>query len=222
MKKCPYCKIEVGGDLKKCPFCQSKLNGVDEEAYFPPRLALRIQSFFYKLQLFLVWTVIITSLGLDFLFHIDMPYFQGLHWSLLVFMWLAVFEFWIMRLFKKGLSSSRIMTIIVFVVLIMLLITTYYVGYFREMISWVVPIALMATMIANFVLAMIDKNGNSMVYLLSNLLVGVTPYAVFYGLKKDCPEAWIVCLMVSVIVFVGAVIFKGREVVSEIHRRLNF
>lgn len=222
MKNCPYCKIEVGGDLQKCPFCQSRLSGTDEAPYFPNQNALRIRSFFYKIQLFMVWAIIILCLGIDFLFHVTIPHYPSLHWSLLVFMWLAVFEFWIMRLFRKGLSSSRIMTIIVFVVLIMLLITTYYVGYFGLMISWVVPIVLMGTMIANFVLAMIDKNGNSMVYLLSNLLVGVTPYIVLYVLQRDCPEAWIVCLLVSVIVFVGAIIFKGREVVSEIQRRLSF
>ena len=31
MKNCPYCKIEVGGNLKKCPLCQSKLNCYEEE-----------------------------------------------------------------------------------------------------------------------------------------------------------------------------------------------
>jgi hypothetical protein len=76
-------------------------------------------------------------------------------------------------------------------------------------------------MIANFVLAMIDKSGNAMIYLLSNVLIGVLPYLTLSIMKKDCPFFWIVALLLSVIVFVGAIIFKGREVVSEIHRRLN-
>ena len=221
MKNCPYCKIEVGGNLKKCPLCQSKLNGEDDRPYFPRQTTLKIQSFFYKLQLFIVWAVIILSLGIDFLFDIKFLPICNFHWSLLLAMWLIVFEFGIMRLFKKGISSSRIMTLFVLIVLVMLMITAYYIGYLPLITDWVAPVVVMGTLIANFVLAMIDKNGNSMVYLLTNLVVGILPYIVFYLAKRDCPFAWIVCLLVSVILFVGAIIFKGREVVSEIQRRLN-
>ena len=126
-----------------------------------------------------------------------------------------------MILFKKGISSSRIMTLFVFIVLVMLGITAYYVGFFPLVTEWVAPIVVMGTLIANFVLAMLDKNGNAMVYLLTNLVVGILPYIVFYFLERDCPIAWIVCLLISVILFVGAIIFKGREVVGEIQRRLN-
>lgn len=221
MKKCPYCKIEVGGNLKKCPLCQSKLSGSEEAAVFPRQTILQIQSFFYKLQSFIVWTLMIVALGLDFLF--DLKPFPGFtfHWSLILLMWMMAFEFGIMRLFKKGFSSSRILTIFVMIVLIMICITAYYFRILPYVLDWVAPIVLIGTMTANFVLAMIDKSGNSMVYLLSNVLVGVLPYISLYLLGRDCPMAWVVALMVSVIFFVGAIIFKGREVVSEIQRRLN-
>ena len=66
MRTCPYCKIEVGGDLKKCPVCQSKLSGEAEATYFPVQTTLKITSFFYKIQLFIVWAVVIAGLGADF------------------------------------------------------------------------------------------------------------------------------------------------------------
>ena len=221
MKNCPYCKIEVGGNLKKCPLCQSRLNGEAERPYFPQQTTLKIQSFFYKLQLFIVWSMVILSLGLDFLFNLKVWPTLDIHWSLIVAMWLIVFEFGIMRLFKKGISSSRIMTLFVFIVMVMLGITAYYVGFFPLVTDWVAPIVVMGTLIANFVLAMLDKNGNAMVYLLTNLVVGILPYIVFYFMERDCPIAWIVCLLISVILFVGAIIFKGREVAGEIQRRLS-
>ena len=222
MKNCPYCKIEVGGNLKKCPLCQSKLNGEAEAPYFPKQTTLQLQSFFYKVQLFIIWTIVIASLGVDFLFGVKLwPALAHIHWSLIVAMWLIVFEFGIMRLFKKGISSSRIMTLFVFIVLGMLGITSYYIGQLWVIAEWVAPIVIMGTLIANFVLAMLDKNGNSMVYLLTNLVVGILPYIVFYFSERDCPMVWIICLLVSVILFVGAIIFKGREVVGEIQRRLN-
>ena len=221
MKNCPYCKIEVGGNLKKCPLCQSKLTGKDEKPIFPTQTILKIQSFFYKLQSFIVWTLIIVALGLDFLFNIKpFPGFT-FHWSLILLMWMLAFEFGIMRLFKKGFSSSRILTSFVLIVMAMLGVTAYYFRVLPYFLEWLVPVVLIGTMTANFVLAMIDKSGNSMVYLLSNLLVGVLPYISLYFMGKDCPVAWVVALLVSVIFFVGAIIFKGREVVSEIQRRLN-
>ena len=221
MKSCPYCRIEVGGDLVKCPLCQSKIKGREEAPSFPTRNILIIQSFVYKLQSFIVWSLMIIALGLDFMFHLrPFPGFT-FHWSLILLMWMLAFEFGIMRLFKKGFSSSRILTIFVLIVLTMLSVTAYYFGMLSYVLDWVAPVTLIGTMIANFVLAMIDKSGNSMVYLLSNLIVGILPYVSLYLLGRDCPMAWVVALMVSVIFFVGAIIFKGREVVSEIQRRLN-
>jgi hypothetical protein len=221
MKNCPYCKIEVGGNLKKCPLCQSKLNGEAERQYFPRQTTLKIQSFFYKIQLFIVWAVIIASLGVDFLFNVKVWPIKDVHWSLIVAMWLIVFEFGIIRLFKKGMSSSRIITLFVFIILAMLSITAYYVGHLWFVAAWIAPCVVMGTLIANFVLAMIDKSGNAMVYLLTNLVVGIFPFIVFNLTERDCPITWIICLLVSLILFVGAIIFKGREVAGEIQRRLS-
>lgn len=219
MKNCPYCKIEVGGDLKKCPICQSTLQGEGERSYFPKQTTLQVQSFFYKLQLFLVFTVVILSLGLDFLYHVTFG--ASFHWSLLVAMWLIAFEFGIMRLFKKGAGSSRILTLFVIIVLVMLMMTAYYMGFLNFTVNWIVPIAIMATLVANFILTMVDKNGNAMVYFLSNVLFGAVPYVVIYFRQRECPITWIASLLVSIILFVGAIIFKGRSVLSEIEKRYN-
>ena len=201
MKNCPYCKIDVGGNLKKCPFCQSKLVGEDEEKYFPTQMKLKLQSFLYKLQLFIVWIIIISALGLDYLFEVPFGRFGGFHWSLLVLMWLLAFEYSIIRLFKKGMDASRILSIVVVVVLLMMCVTAYYFDKLIFVLSWVVPIVFMGTMIANFVLSMVDKSGNAMVYLLTNVLIGILPYIVCYILKKNCPVEWIICLMFSFILF---------------------
>ena len=221
MKKCSYCKIEVGGNLKKCPFCQSKLVGEDDPKYFPTQLRLKFESFFYKLQLFIVWIIIISALGLDYLFKVPLWSFDSFHWSLLVLMWLLAFEFSIIHIFKKGMDAARVLSIVVVIVMIMLCITAYYFGQLRFVLYWVLPLVVMGTMIANFVFSMLDKSGNAMAYLLTNVLIGIVPYVVFYLLKKNCPVEWIICLMVSFILFVGAIIFRGREGVNEIQRRLS-
>ena len=222
MKTCLYCLIEVGGDLDKCPLCQSKLTGESDGPYFPKQKAFQIRSFLYRLQLFIVWSIVIAGLGVDFLFHVQIPHFESLHWSLLLTMWLIAFEFLIMRQFKKGTGSARKVTMMVFIILVLLSITAYYFDFFRLTTDWIVPVVISGTMIANFVLAMIDRKGNAMVYLLTNLLVGVLMYIIFLFRNGSAPATWIICMLLSVILFVGAVIFKGRSVADEIRRRLNF
>ena len=221
MRKCPYCKIDVGGDLLKCPVCQSKLMGEGERSYFPKLQNQQIRSFFYKLQLFIVWAILIIGIGLDFLVPLRLSGFPDLHWSLILAMWLVVFEFGIMRQFRPGTGSARKVTMMVVIMLALLAVTAYFFGFLEIVLNLVVPIVLTGTIIANFVLAMVDKNGNTMAYLLSGLLFGVIPSIILYFTKDEMPVAWIICMIVSVILFVGSVIFKGRAVTAEIQRRFN-
>lgn len=221
MRRCPYCKVGIEGDLVKCPLCQSKLSGESEAPIYPKFEAQKKRSLFYKIQLLIVWGLLIAGIGLDFMVGIRIPGFPGLHWSLLLAMWLMGFEFGIMRQFKPGTGSAGKVTMLVLITIAMWCVTAYYFGFMKITIDLVVPSALAATIIANFVLAMIDKNGNTMSYLLSGLLLGVVPSVILYFVRAKIPIAWTVCLMVSVILFAGAVIFKGRAVAAELQRRFH-
>ena len=221
MKTCPYCRIKVGGNLEKCPLCQSKMLGEGEEDHFPSLRILKLKSVFYRVQLFVVWVVIIAAFGLDFLFNLRIPSFENVHYSLIIAMWLMVMEYIMMKQFERGTGSARNLTVMAFLILTMLLVTSYFFGFWILTADWIVPIAIMAVMTANFVLAMIDKQGNAMAYLLTNILVGAVPYAVMHFSHRETPATWIICLMVSVVLFAGAVVFKGRAVAAEFRRRLN-
>ena len=221
MKKCPYCKVEVGGNPEKCPLCQSKLMGEGDRAYFPVQDTMKFRSFLYQLQLFIVWVVIIACLGLDFLVHLRLPGLPELHWSLLVAMWLVAFEFLIMRQFKPGMGSARKVTMMVLIILAMLSVTAYFLGFLQITLDLIVPVVITGAVIANFVLAMVDKNGNAMAYLLSGLLCGVIPSIVLFIVKDRMPVAWMVCMIVSLVLFAGVIIFKGRLVAGELQRRFN-
>ncbi len=47
------------------------------------------------------------------------------------------------------------------------------------------------------------------------------PSIVYYFASAKMPIAWVICLMVSVIFFAGAVILKGRAVAAELQRRFH-
>lgn len=219
MKECQHCGIQVGGQTKKCPFCQNSLVGDATENMWPSPVGLKSKSIIYKIQLFVVFTVIVLALAADFLFHVE---FLNIHWSLLITMWLVVFEYGLMRLFRKEYSPARILSLFGATVLIMLMITSYFTYFFEEVASIVVPSVVMGTMIANFVLAMINSQiSNSLVYLLSNIVIGILPYIVLFGMGRSIPMFWIFTLVLSVILFIGACIFRGREVIGELQKRFN-
>ena len=221
MRRCPYCKVGIEGDLAKCPLCQSKLTGSAEEPCYPKFEKKKKQSLYYKLQLAIVWGLLIVGIGLDFLVGLRLPGFPNLHWSLISAMWLIGFEFGIMRQFKPGTGSAGKVTMMVLITIVMWCVTAYFFGLMKITLEMVVPIVLAATVTANFVLALLDKNGNTMSYLLSAMLMGIVPGVISFFASEKMPIAWAVCLMVSIILFVGAVIFRGRAVAAELQRRFH-
>jgi len=221
MRQCPYCNVGIAGDLAKCPLCQSKLTGTGEEPCYPKFETQKKRSLFYKIQLSCVWGLLIVGIGLDFMVGLRLPGYPDLRWSLLLAMWLIVFEFGIMRQFKPGTGSAGKVTMLVLITIAMLCVTAYFFGFMKITIDLVVPCALAATIIANFVLAMIDKNGNTMSYLLSGVFLGVVPSVICYFVRNQMPLAWVICLLVCVVLFAGAVIFRGRAVAAEFQRRFH-
>ena len=126
-----------------------------------------------------------------------------------------------MRQFKPGTGSARKVTMMVLIILALLSVTAYFFGFLELTLDLIVPIVLTGTIIANFVLAMVDKQGNTMAYLLSGFLFGVIPSIILYFVRQNMPIAWIICMLVSLILLVGAIIFKGKSVAAEIQRRFN-
>ncbi|MBR4144243.1 MAG: hypothetical protein IKU06_02155 [Lachnospiraceae bacterium] len=113
------------------------------------------------------------------------------------------------------------MTVMVFLSLIMLLITAYFLGFMDITLKIIIPIVITGMVIANFVLSMIDKHGNTMSYLLTGILIGLIPCIIMYLIDKSMSVAWVICSITSAIMLVGAFVFKGRAVAAELERRFN-
>ena len=221
MRRCPYCKVTITGDHYKCPLCQSKLMGTEEAPYFPKLEAQKKRSILYKLQLFFVWVVLIVGVGLDFMVGLRLPSYPNLHWSVLLAMWLVTFEFGIMRQFKPGTGSAGKVTTLTLFTIALWCVTAYYFGFMQVTLDIAVPSALAAVIITNFILVMIDKNGNTMSYLLSALFLGVVPSVIQFFARDTMPLAWAICTMIGVVLFAGALIFKGKAVIAEFQKRFH-
>lgn len=217
MRRCKNCNINVGGEIQQCPICQNALTGEATRNNWPAMKRLRWQSFLYKLQLFIVLALAVISLSLDVLMDLN----SGRHWSLPIAIWSISIEFLIRHFIKKSVSAAAIVTESVLHGCALLLFTGWYMGFYRPIALYVVPICLCALVITNLILALTDKKGNAMIYLLVIILMGIIPYIILYVKKIDIPVSYTICLMISVVTFIGICIFKGRAVRNELEKRMN-
>ena len=91
------------------------------------------------------------------------------------------------------------------------------------------PILCCVALVCNFIFAFWRSRftANALVYLLMNIGIGLLPYILLffridYSGKLDAHSIpWVVCLILSILTFLGLVIFRGRALKSEIEKRLH-
>lgn len=219
MKKCVNCEIEIGGNNKACPLCQNPISGEAGPDNWPGADGLKKKAFAYKLQLFIILALVVIACGLDFLLEIDFGIMK--HWSLIFAAWAILGELVVRILIRKRIVIAKILSIGALYLASLTVLTGWYYGFLRPTLYIALPILLSVTLIANLVFSLLDTTENAMVYLLANILGGVIPYIVLVVSHRVRTIAWSICLMISVVTFIGIVVFKGRKVWLEIQKRMN-
>lgn len=219
MKMCPSCRLKVGGNADVCPICQNDLEGEETtEVFWPMADSLKAKSLLYKIQLFVVLVGVAICLGLDWMMEIHGP----LHWSLIVALWGIGTEYTAFRLFKKNCIIPKVITVGLITYTIFLLATAWYVGILNYTVEIIIPIIVLAGLAANFVLALVDKSENALVYLMCSICAGLIPYiGMLIKRRGHAPILWSVCTLVSVVTVIGIAVFKGGKLWSELKKRTN-
>lgn len=218
MKTCPNCKIQVGG-ADYCPLCQSELVGSPTEPLYPKvEPAQRRFSLVYKLMAFVLLAGTVVCLAVEFLWHVGPK-----AWSLMVLFSVAAFLILLRFLMKPHPNIPRLLFQLLCGVSLVVIFCDWFVGFPGFSIDYVVPILCSVTLVVNFILAFVDKSytENGLVYLLMNILIGVVPYMIIFFGAHAQPLAWMICLVISVITFLGLAVFKGKSLWMEIHKRLH-
>lgn len=220
MKTCPHCKIKVGGSFEECPLCQSHLLGSKSPDYWPSAARIKHRSLALKLVQFLLLAGCVICAAVDFLI-LKEPH---LHWSVPVLAWVVVCLWFLTRYLRNHHSIPRILFQTMLVYSLLTVWTEYFIGFRGISTNFIVPILCGCILILNFVFSFIDAGftENSLVYILLNILVGTLPYVPLLLHEGEPPLTWTICLIISVITFLGLFIFKGRTLWSELHKRLHF
>lgn len=225
MKTCPHCHIQIGGDAAYCPLCQNPLPGEGEAAWWPkvaPRM--RRNSFFFKIVAFVLLAGTVVAGTFDYLL-IDTPH---RHMTLLLLVWVLAVLLVLRVALRRRYNGPRQVFNLLLLVSALLVFTDYYNGYTGYSLDFVVPILCSVTLVCNFIFAFWRSRftENALVYLIMNIGVGLLPYILLLfrvgaGRVDAHSIPWVICMMISMITFLGLVIFQSRALRSEIEKRLH-
>lgn len=170
-------------------------------------------------------TLTVIAGAVDFLL-VDDPH---LHFSLLMLIWgLAALAVLRVLLRRRYNGPRLVFNLLLLLVSALIVFTDWFTGYTGYSLDLVVPILCSVTLVCNFIFAFLHSRftANALVYLLMNIGVGLLPYILlFFRIDRGRIDGhsipWVLCLIISVVTFLGLVIFKGRDLRSEIEKRLH-
>lgn len=223
MKICTSCQINVGEYYECCPLCQ---NGLEEGRcqadnnsypYFPSLQKIKTLSLFHKIQMFVMVSLCILFLALDYMFELN----SGVHWSLIVTVWVAGVEVFVSPLFKRRYAPLYLVMDISVVFILASFVTVEYLGGMFILTEYMIPVVIMITLLFYFIYCLVDKKGNALVFAICSVVVGIIPGLVMFLIYRKAPIMWKICLLISLITLTGLIVFKGAKVLNEMQKRLN-
>lgn len=225
MKNCPYCKMNIGGNLEKCPICQNALEGEGERDYWPKLVVNSKRKKAFQIVMFVVISISIVALAMDFLFlKEDHPSFGPL-----VLAWMIVPGWLLENVIRKHYNLLKTLFVAMITMSVLSGLSEFFIHaawdlpYLGITPGYVIPILCCINMIANFVLSFVDKHftDHSLIYMFMNILVGVVPWIALFFIAGKPPMTWSICLVINALAFVALFIFRGRIVISEFRKRFH-
>ncbi len=221
MQYCEKCGVYVAGGRTRCPLCQAPLTGTPapEEEIFP-RLPSqsKTRQLVFRAMLFVTISVSLICLAVNFM----VP--SRIWWSGFVMGGLA--SAWVLAVLALRLRHGIPKVILRLVMLgsVLALMWDWGTGKRGWAVGYVIPILCTAAMVALMVLPRLLRMqlADYMLYLFIDILFGILP-AISYatGLLHTSLIPSLVCVVTSLISMTAVLIFQGRELRSELSRRMH-
>lgn len=227
MKWCNQCKVHVDTDYKICPLCYNPLQEEEtkENNHFrnyPPRKDVKRKvNLLYRILIFLCLLSISSCVVVNLLTHVE-----GEKWWCLYVVVGVAYLFILARstLFARINLEKKLAIQEIFISLVIVCI-----DILSENKGWglaiVVPSICMATNIASICIIIAHRKnfGSSLVPVFVITLLGIIPYVLqLFGLVKG-EKLWapLASCFLSGAIFVGFIIFGGREIYEELKKRFH-
>lgn len=220
MKYCRYCKLYIKEDRDKCTLCENVLeegDGTGEEVFpeIPP---------FYESHLALKIMVFISIVALVVSFAFDTIFPSSINWPVL-FMF-AVISIWIglIIIVQKRYHIPKKILWQVLIVSGLALFWDYQIGWRGWSLDYVIPISSVSAMIIMYVTAKIMNLSikDYVTYVLLDGIFGIIPVLFIIFDLVDVIYPSIISIGVSIISLSAIFIFQGKEIRSEMKKRMHF
>lgn len=213
MKTCSNCKIEVGGNLKICPLCKEKLHGKEERKYWPAPKELKKASKLYKYQLLIMIAACVVVFIIDNVINL----FPQITWWPVFVIEAFFIEIVIRMIIRRKKAVPMIVTEGLIGTSVLIGITSIWL----PVLIFIVPILLTVMVVIDFIYSIADKKGYYVIFFIISLFVGAGSFIVILILGMHRGFTWYMCLFTCIVAFLVNLIVKGKDIFSEIKRRVS-
>lgn len=220
MLYCSKCKVNIRTSQKTCPLCQGGVIGTFEENNrLFPEIKERKHSNLYYFQLFsfLCIAISVVSIILDILI---MPHAL---WSFyltggILCIWILVAVGIIKR---RNLMKNAMWQMIVFSIVAIIWDVTN--GWNRWSIDYVLPFAIIISIISMIVITMINQLSSPeyMIYFIIAASMGVIPLILILTKSLTVTYPSIICTGCCILLLTALLIFQGKSFVNEIKKKFH-
>ena len=227
MKKCKKCQVMICDPVKICPLCHSVLEASENKEITkkgsPPRMypdvkdTLRIMEFVVKIYVFLAIIVQVSLMVINYIT------FSGIWWSWITGIGILYFYLTLKYSIQKNAGYQKIILNQIIGGVFVTIGIDWIIGYRGWSVNFVVPSAILLIDLA-IVILMIVNTRNWQSYILMQMLTVILSGIILVLWKIGViqyPVVTIVAAVVSVVMFVGTLIFGDRRAKNELKRRFH-
>lgn len=219
MHRCQSCKINIRSVHHSCPLCGNPLPPADQSD-FPafPEVPVVFRSYLaLKIMLFLSVVVLVGS------FAINQVLPEPDTWPRFVVLGLASAWLSLITLIRKRHNILKSMVWQLFILSLLAVVWDWRTGWTAWSITYLIPIASTVALAISYVLVVTLHLSahDHIVYLLLNAVFGFAPliFLLTNIVTQRLPS--IICISASVISLAALFIFRGRQIVSQLQRRMH-
>lgn len=221
MKKCNKCNVLINENIKICPLCQGGLEEVSNEIKPPmyPKVEFDVQKFKLLIKVCLFISIVLT-VGL---ITINIATYDGTWWALICVG--AVTYFWILVRYSIQNNANYASKILVQTISAMglCLLIDWVIGYSGWSVNYAIP-SMVLIAYGAIIILMIVNFMNWQSYLLFQITLVVFSFILlvlhFMHIVTH-PIATYVTLGITLITFIGTIVFGDKKAKTELIRRFH-
>lgn len=221
MKRCNECNVEIIEDISVCPLCQHGLEQISlelKEAMYP-RVEFNNQKFKLIIRIFIFISIILGA-GL---FTINLATYNGVWWSLICGG--AIAYFWITVRYSIQNNTNSAAKILVQTIsgMGLCLLIDVVIGYQGWSINYVIPSIILVAYLAIVILMIVNfMNWQSYILFQITLVIFSLILMILYFFRIITnPVLCYVTAAITLVIFIGTVVFGDKKAKTELIRRFH-